>query len=198
MKINCSHQEVVDLDLLIPNPKNPNKHSDQQLNLLSKIMKHQGWRHPIIVSKRSGFIVAGHGRLEAAKRNGWDKAPIDRQDFDSEADEYAFLVSDNKIAELAELDLSMVNLDIADLGPDFDLDLLGIPFFTVDIADKIKQINAGDENSEWAGMPEFEKGDDYIKLIYHFKSESDRQNYVDKNNLTVDFKKSNQWIIYIR
>ena len=56
------------------------------------------------------------------------EVPVDYQDFENEAAEYAFLVSDNKIAELAETDMAMVNADALELLPgDFDLDLLGIP-----------------------------------------------------------------------
>lgn len=129
MKVNCAHTEMVDVDLLTPNPKNPNKHPDNQIKLLAKIMNHQGWRSPVVVSNRSGFITKGHGRLMAAKLNGWTQVPVDRQDYANEADEYADMVADNKIAELAETDMKMVHQDILDLGPDFDLDLLGIPDF---------------------------------------------------------------------
>lgn len=131
MKIQCAHSEIADLDLLVPNPKNPNKHPDNQIKLLAKIMDHQGWRSPIVVSNRSGFITKGHGRLMAAKLNGWAKGPVDRQDYENEADEYADMVADNKIAELAETDMMMVNKDAMDLGPDFDLELLGIPDFEI-------------------------------------------------------------------
>jgi 16S rRNA G966 N2-methylase RsmD len=129
MKVQCAHSELVDIDLLVPNPKNANKHPKDQIKLLAKIMAHQGWRSPIVVSNRSGFITKGHGRLQAAKLNGWDKAPVDRQDYANEADEYADMVADNKIAELSDTDLSMVLKDVLDLGPDFDFDLLGIPDF---------------------------------------------------------------------
>lgn len=130
MIINCSHTELRDIDLLQPNPRNPNKHPDEQIKLLAKIMKHQGWRSPIVVSKRSGFIVKGHGRLMAARLNGWTQAPVDLQDYANEADEYADMVADNKIAELAETDMAMVNLDAASF-PELDLDLLGIPDFSL-------------------------------------------------------------------
>jgi DNA modification methylase len=120
---------MTDADLLVPNPRNPNKHPENQIKLLAKIMAHQGWRSPVVVSNRSGFIVKGHGRLQAARLNGWSEIPVDRQDYASEADEYADMVADNKIAELSETDLSMVINDVIDLGPDFDFDLLGIPDF---------------------------------------------------------------------
>lgn len=135
MNVQCAHTELVDIDLLVPNPLNPNKHPDSQIKLLAKIMAHQGWRSPIVVSNLSGFITKGHGRLMAAKLNGWTQAPVDRQDYANNADEYADMVADNKIAELSETDLAMVNRDVMDLGPDFDLELLGIPDFKVDPAE---------------------------------------------------------------
>mgnify|MGYP003335018541 FL=1 len=65
--IRCAFKEMVDVVNLVSHPRNPNKHGDQQIALLAKVIRHQGWRAPVVVSKRSGFIVAGHGRLEAAK-----------------------------------------------------------------------------------------------------------------------------------
>lgn len=135
MKIQCAHTEIAEIAVLTPNPRNPNKHPKRQIEMLAKIMNHQGWRAPIVVSNRSGFIVKGHGRLEAAKLNGWAQAPVDRQDYANEADEYADMVADNKIAELADSDLSMINFDVMSFGPDFDLDLLGMPGFEVEPAD---------------------------------------------------------------
>lgn len=131
MDIKCEFKELVDIIKLVPNPKNPNKHSDKQIDLLQKLIEYQGWRHPIIVSNRSGFVCAGHGRLLAAIKMGQAQVPVDYQDFDSEAEEYQFMVSDNTIQELSELDRAMVNQDILDFGPDFDLDMLGIPDFTL-------------------------------------------------------------------
>jgi hypothetical protein len=131
MEIRCAHTELVDVDLLVPNPRNPNKHPDAQIKLLAKIMAHQGWRSPIVVSTRSGFITKGHGRLMAARLNGWTQAPVDRQDYATEADEYADMVADNKIAELAETDMAMVQNDVLEMPKDFDIDLLGIPNFHI-------------------------------------------------------------------
>lgn len=152
---------MADVDLLVPHPKNANKHTDRQIAMLAKIMNFQGWRHPIVVSKRSGFIVAGHGRLSAAKLNGWAEVPIDEQDFENEAAEYAFLISDNTIAELAETDLSMVNQDVLDLGPDFDLELLGIPDFVVEPAEKLEPQCDEDDVGGVPADPKTKPGDIY-------------------------------------
>lgn len=134
--VQCEHSRLADVDSLTPHPKNPNTHSTEQIQRLAEIIEYQGFRHPIIVSKRSGFIAAGHGRLAAAKLLGMREVPVDEQDFESDDAEYAFLVSDNAIAEWATLDLAAVNLEVPALGPDFDIDLLGIKDFTIDVADK--------------------------------------------------------------
>jgi hypothetical protein len=149
MEVKCTFTEMVDLDLLVPNPRNANRHSDEQIKLLAKIMKHQGWRRPIVVSKRSGFVVAGHGRLMAAKLNGWTSAPVDRQDYATEADEYADMIADNKIAELAETDMEMVRQEMLNF-PDLDLDLLG--FELVDVT----QLNEIENTSEELNEADFQ------------------------------------------
>ena len=127
-KIQCAHDELVELHKLQANPKNPNKHPEKQIELLAKIIDYQGQRAPIVVSTRSGFITKGHGRLEALKRLGWEKAAVDFQDYDSEAQEFADMVADNKIAELAEHDDafmidSIMNMDLSALP---SLDMLGM------------------------------------------------------------------------
>ena len=96
--------KMVPLAELKPHPRNPNTHSDEQIRLLAKIIEHTGWRHPIVVSNLSGYIMAGHARLKAAQLLGLAEAPVDYQDWASEAEELADLVADNRIAELAERD----------------------------------------------------------------------------------------------
>lgn len=98
--VHCSFDEMVAIEKVIPNPKNPNKHPKKQIELLAKIIKSQGWRAPITLSKRSGFIVRGHGRLEAAQLLGMESVPVDWQDYESEATEYADLIADNRLSEI--------------------------------------------------------------------------------------------------
>ena len=106
----CAHDAIVAIEKLIPNPKNPNTHPDAQIQALGRIIRLTGWRAPITVSKRSGFIVKGHGRLAAAKLEGLTEVPVDYQNYTNEAEEYADLVADNRIAELAEIDLSLIHI----------------------------------------------------------------------------------------
>lgn len=148
MKIECAHDKVVKLHELKKHPKNPNHHSPEQIQRLAKIMKYQGWRSPIKVSTRSGFITAGHGRLAAALHNGWTEAPVDVQDYDSDEQEMADLIADNAIALWADLDLAQINAELENLGPDFDIDNLGLENFVLEPADKLPNEKELDENIE--------------------------------------------------
>jgi hypothetical protein len=139
MKVRCPYDKLVPLSELKPHPKNRNKHPQEQIQRLAQILEYQGVRKPIIVSNRSGSIVSGHGRLEAAKILKWKEFPVSFQNYDDEAQEYADLIADNAVALWAEIDLSGVNNDLADLDGTFNLDLLGIEGFTVDVADKAPQ-----------------------------------------------------------
>jgi hypothetical protein len=131
VSVQCSFAEMVPVKEIKPHKKNRNKHPKNQIDRLAKLIAAHGFRHPIIVSRQSGMVVAGHGRLAAAKKLGMESVPVDFQGFKTIEEEYAFLQSDNAIALWAELDLSGINDDLADLGPDFDIDLLGIESFTV-------------------------------------------------------------------
>lgn len=133
MKVHCTYDQLVPISSLNPHPKNTNKHSKEQIQRLAKILEYQGWRYPIKVSKQSGFITSGHGRLEAARLLKLDVVPVNFQDYENETQELADLTSDNAIASWAELDLSLINTQLGDMGPDFDLDLLGIENFQLDV-----------------------------------------------------------------
>ena len=125
MKFNCAYTELVDIHKLVPNPKNNNHHPKEQIDRLAKIIDYQGQRSPIVVSNRSGFIVKGHGRLEAIRKLGWEQVAVDYQDYESEAQEYADMTADNQIAMWAEFDNNMLMSEIPELG-DMDLDMLGL------------------------------------------------------------------------
>ena len=131
MIIHCQYSKLVPIQELKPHPKNRNEHSDEQIERLCEILKYQGWRYPIKVSNLSGFITSGHGRWEAAKKLGLLEVPVSFQDYDDEAQEYADIISDNAIASWSELNLRAINDDVPDLGPDFNIDLLGIKSFEI-------------------------------------------------------------------
>ena len=161
MKIHCKYDELVEPKKLKVHPKNRNKHSKEQIERLAKLYSYHGIRHPNIVSSRSGYIVAGHGRKAAAQDLGMKEFPVVYQDFDTDEAEYAFIQADNAIALWAELDLSGINSDLGDLGPDFDVDMLGIKNFEIDVADKDFEADE-DEVPEARPEPKVVQGEVYI------------------------------------
>ena len=125
MKVQCAHGTMRKLEDLKPHPKNPNQHPERQIDLLAKILKKTGWRSPIIVSRRSGFVTKGHGRLMAARRAGFSQVPVDEQDYLDDAEELADMIADNEIAELAEMDIDLRGSVLSDLeSMDYPLELV--------------------------------------------------------------------------
>ena len=104
IKVHCAHDRMVNIRELVPNPRNPNTHPEEQIKLLAEIIKTTGWRAPITVSTLSGMVVKGHGRLMAAELLGCKAVPIDFQDYENESLELADLMADNRISELSEID----------------------------------------------------------------------------------------------
>lgn len=135
-KIESKEILIIPIKDIKLNPKNRNKHPKEQIERLVKIIEYQGFRTPVTISNRTGLLVAGHGRIMAAKKLGYKEVPAIFQDFESEEQEIAHGVSDNAIAFWSELDMQGINADIPDLGPDFNIDLLGIKNFTIDVAEK--------------------------------------------------------------
>lgn len=165
-KFNCAFDKEVELHKLVKNPKNPNDHPKEQIERLAKIIDYQGMRSPIVVSNRSGFITKGHGRLEALKSLKWKTAPVDYQDYQDEAQEYADMVADNAIAEWAAQDLGKINSEMLDFGPDFDIDLLGIEDFVIEPIEKFEPQADEDEVPEAPPEPVTKRGDIWLLGVY--------------------------------
>lgn len=124
--IRCAHTRIVPIGELKPNPRNPNKHPAKQRALYARIILHQGVRKPLVISRRTGYIVTGHGLYETAVEQGWQALPIDEQDFATDADEWAHVLADNQLPQMAELDLDAAQLMLADIsGADLAIDLTG-------------------------------------------------------------------------
>ena len=153
---HCSFDRAVDLVDLVEHPSNPNKHSDKQIALLAKIIRNQGWRNPIVVSNRSGFIISGHGRLAAAKLLNVENVPVDYQDFASEAEEHAHLIADNRIAELAEIDGNELAGLLRQLDGQIDMELTG--FDQVSLDDLLA--NTTSDQPELDAEPQIDKADE--------------------------------------
>ena len=75
----CAYDKLMNPKDLVGNPRNPNQHPKDQIQLLAHIIQSQGWRAPITVSNQSGYVVRGHGRLAAALEFGAECVPVDYQ-----------------------------------------------------------------------------------------------------------------------
>ena len=113
--IFCAHDKLVAVADLKPHPRNPNKHPAEQLRLFGKIIRANGWRRPIVVSKRSGCIVKGHGAWLAAQREGFKLAPVNFQDYATAEAELQDMLADNELARLAETDEAELQKLLAEL-----------------------------------------------------------------------------------
>ena len=149
--VYCAHDKLLPLDEIHTNPDNPNTHPAEQITLLTKIIKEQGWRNPIVISKRSGLVIKGHGRLMAAYEGDMEFAPVDYQDYASKEEEYADMIADNRIAELAEMSEETLHELLSELAEtDFDLALTGYEGEDLDalLADLSDDTDEDEEDTE--------------------------------------------------
>ena len=126
--VHCEHTHLEPTADLVPNPNNPNEHTERQIHLLAWIIRANGWRQAPVVSKRSGMIVKGHARREAAILLGVKVVPIDLHPYASEAEERADMIADNRIAELAHWDDEVLLQELQALQRDgVEVEGLGFP-----------------------------------------------------------------------
>jgi site-specific DNA-methyltransferase (adenine-specific) len=110
---------------LIPYVNNSRKHSDEQVAQIAASIKEFGWTNPILVDGANG-IIAGHGRLMAARKLGMEVVPVIELAHLSEPQRKALIIADNKLAMNAEWDNDLLMLELGELlEGGFDLDLLG-------------------------------------------------------------------------
>lgn len=143
MEIQSKEITIVSPDKLIHHPKNMNQHSDEQIDRLIDLINYQGFRNPLVVQKGTNLVVAGNGRLMAARKMGLTEVPVTYQEFESEAQLYAYMVSDNAIAAWSKLDLEMIKYEAQNL--DIDIQTLALQSLEVeslpDYSDKNKEID---------------------------------------------------------
>ena len=110
---------------LIPYARNSRTHSDSQVAQIAASIKEWGWTMPILIDEAGG-IIAGHGRVLAARSLGHKDLPVVVASGWSETKKRAYVIADNKLALNAGWDNEMLSLEIQELQDvGFDLDLLG-------------------------------------------------------------------------
>ena len=112
-----------DLASLVPDPRNARTHPKRQIAQIVASIRAFGFTNPVLVDP-GGVIIAGHGRLKAARELGLTEVPVIELDGLSEAEKKALRLADNKIALNAGWDLEILKLELADLSlPEIDIDL---------------------------------------------------------------------------
>jgi 16S rRNA G966 N2-methylase RsmD len=115
----------VKVESLIPYARNSRTHSDAQVAQIAASIKEFGWTNPILVDGTNG-IIAGHGRLLAARKLGYTEVPVIELENMTESQKKAYVIADNQLAMNAGWDTSMLTLELGDLKEaGFSLDILG-------------------------------------------------------------------------
>ena len=110
---------------LIPYVNNSRTHSDEQVTQVASSIKEFGFTNPILIDGEGG-IIAGHGRLMAAKKLGLNKVPCIRLDYLTETQRKAYVIADNKLALNGGWDNDLLKIELTELDSlDFDLNLIG-------------------------------------------------------------------------
>ena len=117
--------EQIQLEALIPYINNSRTHSDEQVAQIAASIKEFGFNNPILVDKDSG-IIAGHGRLQAARKLGLTEVPCVRLEHLTETQRKAYIIADNRLALNAGWDNELLTIELNELLADgFALEILG-------------------------------------------------------------------------
>jgi DNA modification methylase len=110
---------------LIPYARNSRTHSDEQIAQIAASIKEFGWTNPILIDGDNG-IIAGHGRLSAARKLGHEEVPVIELKDLTETQRKAYIIADNRLALNAGWDNEMLTIELNELLADnFALDILG-------------------------------------------------------------------------
>src|SRR6266550_654902 len=133
--------EAWPLDRLIPSPRNARTHSDAQVGEIAGSIRVFGFRNPLRVGE-DGDLVAGHGRLSAARLLGLTEVPVIVLTGLTELQRRQLMLADNRIAMNAGWDLDMLRLELKDLS-DLGADLSKLGFTTQELSTALTPPSAG-------------------------------------------------------
>lgn len=120
---------------LRPYPRNARTHSQKQIAQIAASIRTFGFNNPVLIDE-DGVIIAGHGRVAAAKTLGLDTVPVIRLDHMSEAQKRAYILADNKLAEKAGWDREILAIELqhlTSLDIDFDVTVTGFEMAEIDL-----------------------------------------------------------------
>ena len=143
IRVNPLHVEYRQVETLIPYARNPRTHSDAQIAKIAASIAEFGWTTPILIDADHG-IIAGHGRLAAARKLGLTDVPVIELTHLSPAQKRAYVIADNRLALDAGWDEELLALELADLTEaGFDLALTG--FDDAELQSLLTDAQAGDQ-----------------------------------------------------
>ena len=152
------------LERLAPYARNARTHSPAQVDQIAASIREWGWTVPVLLDERDG-IIAGHGRLLAAKKLGLGEIPCMVARGWSEAQRKAYVLADNKLALNAGWDEELLKIELGDLRElDFNIDLTGFGLEEVELllADKTAGLTDPDDAPEPPAVPVSELGDVWL------------------------------------
>ena len=125
IKWPADHVERRSVESLIPYARNARTHSDEQVAQIAASIKEWGWTTPVLVDE-DGQIIAGHGRVMAARKLGIEDIPVMIAAGWTEAQRRAYVLADNQLAANAGWDMDLLKVEIGDLSLEgFNIDLIG-------------------------------------------------------------------------
>jgi DNA modification methylase len=140
--------ELWPIDRLRPYERNPRTHSEEQVDQIAASMVEFGWTNPVLVDEQGG-ILAGHGRLLAARKLGLAEVPVIRFEHLSEAQKRAYLIADNQLALQAGWSEELLAAELAWLRDErFDLDLVGFDASELERLLALADGDAGPDDAE--------------------------------------------------
>ncbi|MGE3623743.1 MAG: site-specific DNA-methyltransferase [Bdellovibrionales bacterium] len=144
--------EIWPADKLVPYDKNPRTHSPEQVSQIAASIAEFGFLNPILVDTTAG-IIAGHGRLQAAKQLGLTQVPVVVLDHLTEAQKRAYVIADNKLALNAGWDDDLLRSEMATLAAEnFDLPIIG--FSDDELTALLADPNVAEGNTDEDAVPE--------------------------------------------
>ena len=147
--------ELWSIDRLQPYEKNARQHSKEQVGQIAASIVEFGFLNPILVDSNDG-IVAGHGRLSAAKELALDEVPVVVLDHLTESQKKAYILVDNKLAENATWNEALLQEEIVALNlKDFDISVLG---WDEDEIREIMEFDADENNNDEKSLKPLVKG----------------------------------------
>jgi len=156
MEIGAEKIEMRPLAELVPYARNARTHSESQVSVLAASIGRYGFNNPVLIDAAGG-IIAGHGRVLAAKRLGMETVPVVPLAHLTEDEKRAYILADNKTAELSGWDEDLLRIEVADLAEkDFDLGGIGFDEKEIDklLVEPDPADDDGDEGSDPDAAPE--------------------------------------------